>query len=196
MNKNTISILPALVLMFSPQTSQAGSATWKSNPVDSDWNNPSNWTPATVPNGPNDVATFGVSNTTGVTISAPIQLNGIVFSPGSSAYSISAPGGFSLSLSGSGVVNNSGVSQTLTAMGDGAGGTVTFTGVASAADATLIGNGATASGGGAGAVEFAGSSTAGSATLIANSGQVTGAAGGVIRFLDNATGGTSRVITL
>jgi len=40
----------------------ADSATWNANPVDNDWNNPANWTPNTVPNGPNDIATFGVSN--------------------------------------------------------------------------------------------------------------------------------------
>ncbi len=45
-------------LGFLPICGLAGSATWKSNPVDSDWNNASNWKPATVPNGPNDRATF------------------------------------------------------------------------------------------------------------------------------------------
>lgn len=41
-----------------------------------------NWTPNTVPNGPADVATFGVSNTTGITLDASTQLSGIVFNPG------------------------------------------------------------------------------------------------------------------
>ena len=36
----------------------AGSATWNSNPVSNDWNTAANWTPATVPNGPEDIATF------------------------------------------------------------------------------------------------------------------------------------------
>ena len=36
----------------------AGSATWNLNPTSSDWNTATNWTPATVPNGPTDVATF------------------------------------------------------------------------------------------------------------------------------------------
>ena len=44
--------LPALVLMFSIQVSQAGSATWNLNPASDLWSTASNWTPATVPNGP------------------------------------------------------------------------------------------------------------------------------------------------
>ena len=37
---------------------QAVSATWKTNPIDGDWNNPLNWTPEIVPD---DVAIFGNS---------------------------------------------------------------------------------------------------------------------------------------
>ena len=44
----------------------ADSATWNLNPTTGQWNNAGNWTPATVPNGPNDVATFGVSSETNV----------------------------------------------------------------------------------------------------------------------------------
>jgi hypothetical protein len=42
----------------------AGSATWLSSPLSSDWNTAANWMPNTVPNGPADVASFDVSNTT------------------------------------------------------------------------------------------------------------------------------------
>jgi autotransporter-associated beta strand protein len=37
---------------------QAGSATWSLTPQSGDWYNAANWVPETVPNGPNDVATF------------------------------------------------------------------------------------------------------------------------------------------
>src|SRR5438552_7700893 len=57
-------ILPASLLLLSIQSSRAGSATWNLNPTSGDWNTASNWTPATVPNGPDDTATFGVSNIT------------------------------------------------------------------------------------------------------------------------------------
>ena len=41
------------------------------NPVNNRWNKAANWTPATVPNGDADIATFGVSNMTGVLLTAP-----------------------------------------------------------------------------------------------------------------------------
>ena len=44
----------------------AGSATWNLNPVNNHWNKAQNWTPATVPYGENDLATFGVLNVTDI----------------------------------------------------------------------------------------------------------------------------------
>jgi len=90
----------------------ADSATWNANPVDNDWNNPANWTPNTVPNGPNDIATFGVSQTTGISLSTSVGLNGMVFNPGASVYTISLTG--SINFSGTGTDNNSGVTQNVT----------------------------------------------------------------------------------
>lgn len=47
----------------------ADSAMWDLNPpVYGNWLIASNWTPDTVPNGSSDVATFGVSNTTSVSL--------------------------------------------------------------------------------------------------------------------------------
>src|SRR5450432_3052174 len=63
------------------------SATWDLNPG-TDWNTATNWTPVTVPNGPSDTATFDVSNTTAVSISAPTQVDGILFTPAASAFTI------------------------------------------------------------------------------------------------------------
>ena len=48
----------------------AGSATWNLNPPSGEWNTAANWTPATVPDGPSDVATLGLSNQTSVVINA------------------------------------------------------------------------------------------------------------------------------
>ena len=60
----------------------AGSATWDLNPGSGDWNTAANWTPMTVPNGPADIATFALSNTTSVSISANTEVNGITFTSG------------------------------------------------------------------------------------------------------------------
>src|SRR6266567_7190533 len=82
-------ILPAFILMFSIQTSLADSATWNLNPIDNDWNNPLNWTPNTVPDGEEDVATLDVSNKTGVRISHPGDtVAHIAFTSTASSYTI------------------------------------------------------------------------------------------------------------
>lgn len=54
--------LICFVLFFSLPSAQAGSATWKLNPPNGFWTTATNWSPATVPNGAADVATFGVTN--------------------------------------------------------------------------------------------------------------------------------------
>ena len=73
----------------------AGSATWNLNPANGDWNTAANWTPATVPNGATDLATFGVSNTTSIGLSAGVRVDSIIFNPGASAYSFTLATGSS-----------------------------------------------------------------------------------------------------
>jgi hypothetical protein len=63
----------------------AADATWNLNPISNDWNTATNWTPATVPDGQ---ATFDVSNTTHISISADASVGSIVFNPGASAFTI------------------------------------------------------------------------------------------------------------
>src|SRR5262249_6455736 len=75
-----VTTLPLLLLTAS--SAFAGSATWNLKPTSGDWNTAANWTPATVPNGPADTATFGISNTTGAFISVNTEVNSIVFNAG------------------------------------------------------------------------------------------------------------------
>src|SRR6266446_8720407 len=79
---------------------RAGSATWDLNPGSGDWNTAGNWTPMTVPNASTDTATFGLSNITNVSLSANSEVNGIIFDPGASVYTITASPGLTLTLSG------------------------------------------------------------------------------------------------
>src|SRR5438128_650082 len=81
-------LLPVLVLGLTSKAAQAGSATWTLNPGTSDWNTAANWSPATVPNGPADTATFATSNTTTVSLSATTEVDSIVFAPAASAFTI------------------------------------------------------------------------------------------------------------
>jgi autotransporter-associated beta strand protein len=102
---------------------QAGSPTWSANPVSDDWNDPANWTPNTVPNSSEDVATFASSNITTISISSFIYLHSLVIGPGASAFTFNAHSRSLLTFSGGGIINNSGIVQNFTGedRGDGPG---------------------------------------------------------------------------
>src|SRR5947208_12768485 len=108
------------LLFLVPSVTYAISAQWDLDPISGDWNTAANWTPMTVPNGPADVATFGLSNTTDVSISENTEVNGVVFNPGADAFTITVPGvdpcnatchgdqpSLTLTISGVGITNNS-----------------------------------------------------------------------------------------
>jgi autotransporter-associated beta strand protein len=179
----TAGLLLVIVLLLSLQTTQAGSATWNLNPASGDWNTAANWTPATVPNGPADTAQFAVSNTTGISISGPTEVNGIQFNPGASAFTIIASPMLTLTISGVGIMNNSGITQNFVIGDFGGAATMIFKNSATAGAntifTTLVSN----------FTEFHDTSTAGNATLIADSGGFSAS----ILFFDDSTGGTARV---
>ena len=83
-------------LMFVlPTLTYAISTQWDLDPISGDWNTAANWTPNDVPNGPADIATFGLSNTTDVSISANTEVNSIIFnSAATNPYIIAATEGF------------------------------------------------------------------------------------------------------
>ena len=110
----TAGLAPALVLLFGIRASQADSATWNLNPTNGDWNTAANWTPMTVPNGPSDVATFATSSVTGISLEADDEVSSIVFPAGASSYTITDMKR-TLTISGAGVINNSGATQNFAA---------------------------------------------------------------------------------
>jgi hypothetical protein len=81
-------LLCGLLLLIPNAPAQAGSATWNLNPTSGDWNTAANWTPATVPNGADDVATFATSDITSVDFSGFTTLFGIDFGPGADAFTL------------------------------------------------------------------------------------------------------------
>src|SRR2546421_12684290 len=93
-------------LMFlASTTTYAISAQWDLDPISGDWNTPVNWTPDEVPNGPNDVATFGLSHITDVSISDDTEVNSIVFSSAATnPYTVTVNSGSTLHVSGMGIV--------------------------------------------------------------------------------------------
>src|SRR6516165_8561644 len=99
------------LLFLVPSIIYGSSAEWDLDPISGDWNTADNWTPNGVPNGPADVATFGLSNTTDVSLSTrPIEVNSIIFTAAATnPYTITCGAGFRLDISGTGVANNSGI---------------------------------------------------------------------------------------
>ena len=168
---------------------QAGSATWNLNPTSEDWNTAANWTPATVPNGLSDIATFAGSNTTDVSLSSSVTLNGVTFETGASMFTINSPSPFAIFLiNGVGVINNSGIQQTFVADARGRDqGEIAFAGSATAGNATYVNNGSSVRGSFGGGTSFFNTSTAANARFIADGGHANDAAGGGILFFDSST---------
>lgn len=106
-----IALFLALIVILTIQPVYAGSATWNLDPTSGDWNTAANWTPATVPNGPADIATFDQSNTPDLVTPVDIQLNSMVFDPAASGFTITAALNSRITFSGAGIINNSGVAQ-------------------------------------------------------------------------------------
>ncbi len=203
-------------LLTTVSSSFAGSATWKTSPATGDWNTASNWTPSTVPNGLADTATFGTSNTTSVTVlRQPTQdtttyLDGIVFATGASAFTI-RENDSTLSISGAGITNNSGITQNFVNTG---GSNLRFAGSATAGSLTAYNNQYTAGAGNSSlyfsdnatagsatitntsVITFQGSSTAANATIINNPNYQNpgGYPGGDITFAETSTAGNSTLI--
>ena len=99
--------------MFVAQIACAGSATWNANPPYIYWSNPADWTPATVPIAPEDTATFDVSTVTTIE-QVFLSVGSIVFNPGASAYTLNPYNPYEVTMSSAGIINNSGVMQTIT----------------------------------------------------------------------------------
>jgi len=183
-----------LVFLLPTQFTRAGSATWNLNPSNGDWEMSRNWTPKTVPNGPDDIATFGVSNVTDLILSFQFdnEVNGIVFNAGASPFAITVASDSSseyvLTLSGVGITNNSGITQNfITDSAENASpGAIHFTNSASAGELTVFTNNSQ------GETNLFDNSTADSATLIANQ-DANENAGGLISFLDDSLGGSCQV---
>src|SRR5262245_60508419 len=105
------------VMLLVPTVAYAISAQWDLDPISGDWNTAANWTPNVVPHAPADVATFGLSHNTDVSISADTEVNSIIFgSAATNGYTITV--NLSLTLSGSGIINNSGIAQNFVTNGE------------------------------------------------------------------------------
>jgi autotransporter-associated beta strand protein len=180
-----------LLLLSIASSSYADSARWQTTPATRNWNHAANWTPMTIPNGPSDIATFAFSNKTELSLSADTEVNTIVFNPGASAFTITASRPSTLTISGVGITNNSGIGQNFVTDENGAGdhGEIHFTNAATAGNGTGFTNNGSSAGSGVygGMMQFFGTTTAGNGAFINNGGVLSGAGGGAIFFNYNST---------
>jgi len=103
--------LPIILSLSLVINAYAGSATWNRHPENDDWNDPLNWTPNTVPNGPFDIATFsGPTDTPDIKISdsSDILLDSLIIDASvPNETIIEIPGNSNLTLDGKGVLDSS-----------------------------------------------------------------------------------------
>jgi len=216
--KTLLLLASTFLSILAPSGAFAGSATWNLDPGDGDWNKPANWTPATVPNGPGDTATFDFSNGSSVSLSASIEVSSLVFDPGAATYLITARPGKALTISGTGITNNSGQLQSFATMingagspgeifflnGTGAGSNTTFLNQGGGAlgngtsffDTATAENGAFTNAGGSvfgGLTQFFDSSTAGNGTFINLDSEIGLGGGGHTQFFDTSTAGHATI---
>ena len=205
MKKAIPTLIISSLLILTSQLALAGSATWVLNPTGQNWNTPRNWMPNTIPNGPTDVATFDVSNSTNVNVSVDTEVDSIVFPSGAGQFDIHIMGqGASpstLTISGAGVVNNSGTTQQIDASPDQTGGGVgnlTLTGNAVMGSLMMITNAGGSSIKTAICITtFADNSSAGDATVLNLGGTgSTHPQAGSTRFVGNATAANGTFICL
>src|SRR5205085_1844490 len=112
-----------------------------------------------------DTATFTLSNTTGVSLSANTEVNGIVFNAGASAFTITVVPTLTLTVSGVGITNNSAFPQEFVAATD-------------------------INGTQHGTIQFTNGATAGNGTRITDSGpEGSDSPGGITQFFDTSTAG-------
>jgi autotransporter-associated beta strand protein len=185
-----LGLLPLALLTL--DSAGAESATWNLSPASGDWETAANWSPAIVPNGPTDVATFSASAIDAITFSRPrgtTTVNSIVFDPNASPFSIAAGPNRFLDLVGAGVINQSAAVQALISHADSSGhGTIVFSGRATAGTMTLYtASGTNASASAGGTVEFHDKATASTATFVLTAGTASLADGGQVDFFDNST---------
>jgi hypothetical protein len=156
------------LILLVPSATYAIDAQWNLDPISGDWNTAANWTPNDVPNGPADVATFGLSNTTNVSISTNTEVNSLVFTSGAAnPYTITSRSNLTLTISGAGIINNSGIAQHFLTGGlPTVSSRINFTNNADAGDSTICTNR------GFGFTQFFDNSTAAHAVII-NKGSIT-----------------------
>ena len=179
-------------VLLVPAQAWAQDATWLSSPGSNNWFSAANWTPSTVPTG---AATFGSSSITSIDakLFAQTNIGELHFLAGAPSYDFALAG---QNFNGAGITGLSSVA-TITVGTPASGGSISFTGTATAGAATIITpfpaetffSGSSSAGSAiiknnGGNTNFNDTATAGGATVTNNSGAIT-------TFYNNTTAGNS-----
>jgi autotransporter-associated beta strand protein len=181
-------------LILTSNLGNAGSATWNASPISEEWNTKANWTPPTVPNGPNDIATFSLTTESAVSLTASTEVDSIAFDAMASAYAIAPGPGIILTISGTGIMNNSTTVQGFIPANNQAGdfGVISFTNNATAGAKTrFTNNGGIVELAYGGEIDFADNATAGRATFVNGGATVPEGLNAFITFSGNSSAGNA-----
>ncbi len=147
-----------------------------------------------MPNGPVDIATFASSLQTSVMLTQSTEVAAIVFQPGAAAFTINdILSTNDLTLSGTGIQNNSGIEQSFVVGALETGNEILFTNGASAGAGNLFTvNAGLKSGGQGGGVSFQGNASAGQSSYLTKSCPVSdgfnlGGGYGYVQFSEGST---------
>src|SRR5450631_3050774 len=150
------------------------------SPQYDDWANSTNWTPGPFPNATTDSAAFGSSANTRVGFSQDVTVGSVAFNAGASSYNFLLSGdttvnptGHTVTISGSGVSDSSGVTQIFEVRGfstTGPSNVLQFTNGATSGDAQILVRGAANSTNAH--VEFSNSSNAGPSIVNMQDGEL------------------------
>ena len=156
-----------------------------------------NWNPVTVPNGLADVATFDLSDTTSIALSAQTELSEIIFEAAAvNGISITVGPPFALTVSGMGCTNSSGTTHNflITALGTSAG-LLRFANGADAGIGVVVTNGGgQAANANGGITQFKDGASAGFGSYINVGGQAFSAGSGITEFRDHSSAAHANIL--
>jgi uncharacterized protein with beta-barrel porin domain len=152
-----------------------------------------NWSGSSVPDSGTAEADFGATTNTTPALSASISVGKIVFLLGAPAYTVTVSPGTTLTVSGAGLANTSGLTQNFVVSANAAGavGNIQFTNTATIGAAIVIANDSNQLSGSGSFTLFDNSSSAGQATFNDYGSAVSGASGGYTYFANSSTADSS-----
>jgi len=172
--------------------------TWLPSPGSGNWTTAGNWSAGGPPNDSSVTAAFGTSATTAVSISGGVEVNRLLFNTGASVFTITVNPASYWTISGVGIVNNSGTTQNFATVTDGGGnyGAIFFTGSAGAGSNTAFtAAGASAAFSSGGQVGFYNTATADHGTFTTQGGTAGSAGNAETSFHNAATAASGVFIT-